>query len=525
MLRLIVVCSFFIFLISNTIKAQHSNPSLILYIIIDEVNNQQLQILQPKFTKEGFNLISKQGMRFMSAYSSDISGYPGTRLTSFYTGTTPSVHGIVGEQWYDKKINHYVEATTNDYTNIDYTLNYNQAKSISDYLKSFYGRQVRSAAISINAPWMLHTLGYSPDYFFSFNNHNGTFINHLTSQESSELWLERFNNNLKRSKLLQRQWGPLNDITSYTEYQHLKNEDKKKFRPFLYNMAATNTETFERLAASPYANTLVRDLAVSFITSNDFGKKNTPDILSLVFTARPFKSNGSILPAEKEDMLLRIDRDIASLISFLDNEIGSKEYLVIVTSAASSPPDHSSSGKTGVTTGIVEFKKTSALLNLYLMAIHGQGKWVLGMHDNYVYLNHKLILEKELKINEIQKEASRFLMDVAGIDRAIPTFNLILDINTDPTLSNNIYPSRTADIILSLQSGWQSAVTKAGTRQTSLSGKSPMPLILRGWKITPGAWIEPFNHQYITPLLLKQLGILHPAILNAPLIPIFNSEL
>jgi hypothetical protein len=72
---------------------------------------------------------------------------------------------------------------------------------------------------------------------------------------------------------------------------------------------------FQQFAASPYANTLVRDLAVSFIAGTDFGKNDTPDVLSIAFTARPFSSNGSILPVEKEDMLLRLDRDMSPLSS------------------------------------------------------------------------------------------------------------------------------------------------------------------------------------------------------------------
>ena len=524
MLRLIVICLVLIFLAPKLIRAERSSPGLILYIIIDELNNEQLLLLQPKFAKDGFNRISSQGMRFMSAYSADLSGYPGTRLTSFYTGTTPSVHGIVGEQWYDKKINHYVEATNHNFANINHTLNYNQAQTISDYLKSFYGPGARSAAITIQAPWMLHTVGYAPDYFFNFKTSDGTFVDQIAPHGNEEQWLKRFNENLVRSQLIQRQWGPLNDVTTYTEYQYLSISKQKEFRRFLYNLDTTGSEPFQKFAASPYANTLVRDLAVAFIAGSDFGKNGTPDLLSIAFTARPFSSNGSILPVEKEDMLLRLDRDIASLITFLDNELGKDQYLVVITAAAASAPDHSTSGKRGVTTGVVEFNKISALLNFYMMAIHGQEKWVLGMHDNTVYLNHRKIVEKGLAIDEMQELAARFLMDVAGIDRAIPTHNLVFDINTETMLSDNIYPSRSGDIIISLQTGWQSAVTPAGTRQTGHSGQAPIPLMLRGWNVASGAWFEPLGHQYITPLILKQLGIIHPSILKSPLLPVFKSS-
>lgn len=520
MLRLLIVLIFFLPVVARA-QAELPAPKLILYIVVDELNHEQLQHIQSKLSREGINRLSGQGMRFMAAYSSDLSAYPGTRLTSFYTGTTPSVHGLIGEQWFDKKLNKYVEAATNQPEGLQLTLYYNQARSISDYLKSFYGPGAKSAAIGMNSSWLWHTLGYSPDHLYQFNIENGTFYDMVNTQEPE--WLRRFNHNLLRSDLLGRQWGPINDISSYSEFQYFSPGQDKEFRSFLYNMKSGEGKAFERLSRSPYANTLIRDLAVSLLASSDFGKDNAPDVLTLGFTASPFVSNGSILAVEKEDMLIRLDRDISSLINFIDSEIGRDNYLVIFTSAAESSLDHSSAGKKGLSTGVVEYNKVAALLNLYIMATHGQGKWVLGMHDNSVYLNHQLIKEKGFSLKEMQEHAATFLLEVSGIERAIPTHDLIFQPETETLLAKNLYPTRSGDILLSLQSGWQSAVSKAGTRQTANSGNVPLPLIIRGWQVVPGAWLEPLEHHYITPLILKHMGIVHTSILKAPRVSLFKT--
>ena len=193
------------------------------------------------------------------------------------------------------------------------------------------------------------------------------------------------------------------------------------------------------------------------------------------------------------------------------------------TSAAESSLDHSSAGKKGLSTGVVEYNKVAALLNLYIMATHGQGKWVLGMHDNSVYLNHQLIKEKGFSLKEMQEHAATFLLEVSGIERAIPTHDLIFQPETETLLAKNLYPTRSGDILLSLQSGWQSAVSKAGTRQTANSGNVPLPLIIRGWQVVPGAWLEPLEHHYITPLILKHMGIVHTSILKAPRVSLFKT--
>ncbi|HHU57353.1 MAG TPA: alkaline phosphatase family protein, partial [Bacteroidales bacterium] len=76
-------------------------PRLLLYLVVDELSDEQLLLMQPHLGEKGFKRLAREGLRFMSAYSADHSAYPGTRLTSLYTGCPPAVHGIVGERWYD----------------------------------------------------------------------------------------------------------------------------------------------------------------------------------------------------------------------------------------------------------------------------------------------------------------------------------------------------------------------------------------------------------------------------------------
>ncbi len=204
-------------------------------------------------------------------------------------------------------------------------------------------------------------------------------------------------------------------------------------------------------------------------------------MLTLGFTSRPFVSNSEgLLSVEKEDMLLRLDDDIASLVEFLDFEYGCNNYLLILSSGASSAPDNTVVGMPGITSGTVEFRKISALLNLYLMALHGREQWVLGISDNFVYLNQKLIEEKELDLKEIQRQCAEFIMEFSGIKFAMPTHDMLFDCELAKKYADNLFPQRMPDIILSLLPGWKTNVTELGSRQTGLSGHNYVPMYLRG---------------------------------------------
>ncbi|ASB48604.1 alkaline phosphatase family protein [Alkalitalea saponilacus] len=514
---LLVILPFF------SLKAEKTEaPGLIIFLVIDELDNEQILLLQREFSSQGINRISRTGMRFMNAYTSDISGYPGTRIASLYSGTSPSTHGLIGETWVNRRNNQFIQPASYDSAQIPTVLSYNQSKTIADYLKSVYGSEAKNATISVNAPWLIHANGYSPDHIFTYDQNRGFFYD-ASNPGKKDDWMNSFNQSINNTNLLNRQWGPVKDITSYVEFRYLPDEKRKDFRSFLYNMRTGTEAPFSRIAGSPYINTLIRDFTVSFLANTGFGKSSVPNLLTIQFTTRPFtKTNGTILPAEKEDMLLRLDQDIASLLTFLDFEFGRDNYLLVLTAGANSMPDQTTTGKAGITTGTVEFRRVVSLLNLYLMAQYGQGQWVTGIHDNFLYLNHQLIEENQLELEVIQEKTCRFLVEFSGIKHAISVWNKIFNSEKQPVLSDNLFSRRLPDIYIELLPGWSTPATSLGTRQTGKSGNNFVPLFVSGTGIRDGAWITPFNINKLTPILLQLYGINHPELIYMEQVNLFK---
>jgi len=503
-----IIFFLYIFCLLSGLSAQLKPPKLIISIVIDELDNDQLLLLQSSFSDKGINRIAHDGFRFMSAISHDIAGYPGTRMTSLYSGMTVAEHGIIGEQWYNYNKERFDgKISFNDPNSLKDAQNYNMARTLGDYLKSFYGPKAGVAAISINTPWMIHTLGYNADYFFTLNSETGQFYEVLDDKEIA--WVNEFNSRYSTVNYLSRQWGPLNDITSYTEFRYLDEKSRPDFRNFLYDM--NDGGTFRKVAASPYGNSLLRDFIVAFLVNSKFGQDDIPDLLSVCFTTRSFTDVGnSILPAEKEDMLLRIDAEIASLIDFFDIEFGRKNYLIMLTSGASPPPDKSSFGKQGVTTGYFDGNKSMSLLNLYLMALHKQGKWVLGFNDGMIYLNRNLIEKEGLSLKEMQDSVSLFMHEFSGVAKALPLYDYQLNTHCDENINKNLFVRRTGDILISLHPGWQTTVTELGSRQIGTSGFQNLPFMFFGWNTEKGAWFDNIDAINLIPLLIKTIGLSHP---------------
>lgn len=505
--------------------AQVAPPRLILFLVVDELDNDQLMMLQSSFSDKGINRIARDGFRFTSVTSPDFSAYAGTRLTTMLTGVVPAVHGIVGEQWFDKRTGLFSNPIALNSVSMHKALQSNMARTFADYFKSSYGPSSRVGAISINTPWMAHSLGYNPDYYFAYNRSNGMFFDILQSGADST-WVKQFNLRYSTNGYFNRQWGPVNDITTYTEYRFKSAEAQRDFRSFFYNMNDGGIDGFKfgKVAASPYANTLLRDFTVAFLVNSQFGYDKTPDLLSVCFTSRPFiKTNGTILPAEKEDMLIRLDSELASLIDFLDIDLGRENYLIVLTAGANSAIDQSTHGIKGINAGVFEPIKVTSLLNLYLMAVHGQGKWVNGFYDGVVYLNRTLIESKGLSLKEMQEQVALFLIEVSGVAKAIPAYDLVLEARHDPILSDNIFALREGDVYVTLLQGWQTPVTSLGTRHDGFPGHRSVPFMFFGWQTNSGAWFENIKSTQLIPLLMKSIGVTHPMVGQTPAIPVFKN--
>lgn len=504
--------------------AQVAAPRLILFVVVDELDNDQLLILQSSLSDKGFNRLSREGFRFMSVTSHDFSAYPGTRLTSLFSGVSPSVHGIVSEQWFDQRSGTFSDPVAFNPVAVNKSLQYSLSRSFADYLKSVYGPGSRVGAISINAPWMAHSLGYNPDYFYAYNRNSGCFYD-VMNPGYDPSWVKQFNLRYSTNGYLNQQWGPVKDITTFTEYRYRSVSERSDFRSFLYYMNDGGIDGYKygKVAASPFANTLLRDFTVAFLVNTQFGYDETPDLLSVCFTTRPFiKTNGTILPAEKEDMILRLDSELASLVEFLDIDLGRDKYMIVLTAASNSAVDQSTHGLQGKNTGLFESNKIMSLLNLYLMAIHGQGKWVNGINDGVVYLNRTLIESKGLSVSDMQDSVSKFLLEVSGVAKAIPAYNLVKESHHDPLVSNNIFPLRAGDVYITLLPGWQTPLSALGTRQNGYAGQRSVPLVFFGWKTNAGAWVENVNSTSIIPIIMKNMGLTHPSVSNAPEVPAFK---
>ena len=78
-------------------------PKLVVGIVIDQMRQEYLYRFYDTFGEGGFKRMMAQGFMATNMHYNYAPTYTGPGHASIYTGTTPAIHGIIANDYYDKE--------------------------------------------------------------------------------------------------------------------------------------------------------------------------------------------------------------------------------------------------------------------------------------------------------------------------------------------------------------------------------------------------------------------------------------
>ena len=97
---------------SNFLDNNSSKPKIIVSVVVDQMRYDYLTRLSNKFSDDGFNRLINQGFNCTNNHFNYVPTVTGPGHSSIATGSTPSIHGIVGNNWYDRNIKKEIYCAT-----------------------------------------------------------------------------------------------------------------------------------------------------------------------------------------------------------------------------------------------------------------------------------------------------------------------------------------------------------------------------------------------------------------------------
>ena len=81
---------------------QAERPKLVIGVVVDQMREEYLFRFNNKFGEGGFKRLTKDGFALVNAHYNYAPTFTGPGQASVYSGTTPAIHGIIGNDFYDK---------------------------------------------------------------------------------------------------------------------------------------------------------------------------------------------------------------------------------------------------------------------------------------------------------------------------------------------------------------------------------------------------------------------------------------
>jgi predicted AlkP superfamily pyrophosphatase or phosphodiesterase len=334
--------------VSSVVYAQPVNsPKLVVGIVVDQMRQEYIYRFERKFGDGGFKRLMSQGYMLKNAHYNYVPTYTGPGHASVYTGTTPAIHGVIGNDWYDKTIKKSVNCVGDDRFkpvgsetgNGDVSPWRMLSTTISDELEISTQRRAKVIGISMKDRGAVLPAGHTPDGAYWFDGTTGKFITSTYYKPGLPTWLEKFNAQNLADRYLSQEWKTTFPIDQYKESgpddSPYETKPKGKERAtFPYNLKELRKDNpgFDLVISTPFGNDLLADLAIAAIDGEAMGKDEWADMLAVSFSATDYVGHGmGPQSIEVEDVYIRLDKTIETLLSKLDATVGQGQYVVFLT--------------------------------------------------------------------------------------------------------------------------------------------------------------------------------------------------
>ncbi len=505
---------------------QLSRPKLVVGLVIDQMRWDYLYRYYDRYEEGGFKRLLKEGFSCENTFINYTPTYTGAGHAGIYTGSVPAIHGIMGNSWYSRKLKRNIYCTSDStVTGVGTTAASGKmspvnmwASSITDELRLATNFKSKTIAISLKDRGAILPGGHTANAAYWFDNVSGGWISSSFYIKELPEWVKQFNARNLPLQYLSQNWNTLYNISTYTQSISDSNNYESKLGgrslSFPHITSDLTKNKYEVFRYMPASNTYSFEFAKKAIESEQLGRRGVADFLALSLSQPDYAGHGfAPQSVEMEDTYLRLDRDLAAFLKYLDLAVGKNNYLLFLTADHGAAINPVYAADMGMQAGI--FKESIIKKELdSLLENEFKVKGIVERWVNYqVYLNREIISKEKLNRTEIVSFIKERLKKEQGILYVVDLQQLEtaqVQRNIKTMLLNGFNETHSGDIQYILKPQWFENWNLGTNHGAWNPYDSHIPLIFMGWNISPGRSYREIYMQDIAPTVAALLKIQMP---------------
>ena len=554
----LIICFFFgsvTFAQRRTQPTAQKRPRLVLLIVVDQFRYDYLERFGDLFGPNGFRRLMRDGASWTQSNYDHMPTYTAPGHGTMMTGAYPAESGIIGNEWLDRPSGKRITSVTDDTVKPLGGIPTEPPSSPSRLMASTVGDELRLATndrskvigISVKDRSAILPAGRHANAAYWFSTNSGTMVSSTYYFNQLPAWVTSFNNTKPADKYFGTKWER---VLPEDEYVKRVGPDNPKWED-VSNAWTPDTNTFPHtvtggvnapgskfyiaLDYTPFTNEMLVSFAEQAIVNEQLGADDDTDVLTVSFSANDYVGH-RFGPYSQEvmDVTLRTDRNIATLLDFVDARVGLANTLIAFTAdhGVSPIPEHAAA--MGLGGGRIPFAtvmgKIQAAISArynphgktpdptadYLLRFQEGTAWREWFINNNIYFNYDALKRDGVDVEEFSQVVVRAALSVPGIARCFTRLQLLRGATsvTDPIerrALHGFYPSRSGDVVMVAEPYKYIAETITATHGSPYSYDTHVPTIIMGAGVNPGRYLEAATPADIAPTLSALLRITAPS--------------
>ena len=510
----------------SSLQAQE-RPKLVVGIVVDQMKMEYLYRFSNDFSANGFKRLMNNGYTFHNMHYNYMPTYTAPGHASIYTGTTPSTHGIIGNEWFNKAVGKDVYCT--DDASVKTIGNGTEKEgamspknlfsaTITDELRMATNFKGKVIGLSIKDRGAILPAGHFANWAFWYSK-TGAFISSTFYGAALPNWVTEFNQEKRYMNYISKGWDLLKPIATYNESLPDDNPyegklDKDDAPVFPYDLSKIYKEKgADVLRTTPFGNDILAELAMKAIEKEELGKDEITDFLAVSFSSTDYVGHTfGPRSMELQDTYLRLDQTIAQFLNYLDKTVGKDNYLLFLTAdhAGAENSNYLKDNKYNVKN--IPSKEIVGALKKKSNETFG-ADLILDYSNFNLFLNKEIIKGKGLEFTKVKQSFKEFLMTQEQVKRVYTEEEILASSGDDYFLSfiaKGYDPKQNGDIVILDKTGYMQYQATGTTHGSPNSYDTHVPLLFYGWQVPKG---ELHTKKYITqiaPTLSQMLKIPFP---------------